>query len=120
MKELFTKVMSRDYHQQKSFYEDDFILPKKSSRQKANFVIPIKDEEISTLLNRAVNHRNILGYQSLDTQNNILNIKYDKDSELYLVYDKEKTILQSCRKSWRDFNAEKVVNYYDELIEKFS
>ena len=120
MKELFTKVMSKDYHQQKSSYEDDFILPKKSSRQKANFVIPIKDEEISTLLNRAVNHRNILGYQSLDAQNNILNIKYDKDSELYLVYNNEKTILQARRKSWRDFNAEKVVNYYDELVEKFS
>ena len=69
------------------------------------------------LVNKKVDHRKIFGYiaEKDDTQ---YFVKWDKESEVciyYNVINNELKIIKSLVKSFRDFNGEKLDEYYDEL-----
>ena len=53
------------------------------------------------LLNKKIDYKNILGYKTKDN----LKVKYDKDKELFIVFNNNDKIIYSCNESWREYNS---------------
>lgn len=63
-----------------------------------------------TLITRNVDYKNILGYRSTDKKSkNPVIVKYDKEFEIFVVYDNKSDIIYSANYTWRQYNW----NLYD-------
>lgn len=113
-------------------YLDDFdedLLDKDNQRshyQKHKKECPEWTEEeckkhAEDLTLKPVDNKNIFGYMSKDKQNEIAYVKWDKDAELFVVYnykENQPCIITSNRKSKREYEGEKWDNnygYFDEI-----
>ena len=76
-------------------------------------------EKIADILQRsAVDNRNIHGYMSQTREGKTAYCKYDKNQELFVVYTYRKGIpytITCYKKTWRDFNGDKAIEYFDEI-----
>ena len=74
---------------------------KKAYMKNQPIEIDISEEAQKALLYSKVDHKNIFGYKTKDN----LNVKYNKEKELFIVYNNSNKIIYYVNKSWRDFNS---------------
>lgn len=98
------------------YLEYDNVYSKPKKVVKSNQLV-ITDEMITKLVSTKVNHKDILGYVRLNSKNEEEYCKYDKTTELYVVYDKENNIIEKRLKLWREYSGDKAFEYYNEIDE---
>ena len=100
----------RDYE-----YSDyEYSKPKKVSKPQQ---IEITDKMVEQLVNSKIDNKVIFGYVRKNINGGIEICKYNKQTELFVSYDKN-DILSKRLKLWREYTGDKVVEYYDEVYDK--
>ena len=78
-------------------------------------------EDIADKLSRKrIDNQNIFGYISLTQKNKNAYCKYNKNTEDFVVYTRrnnEPYTITMYKKDWRQYNADKAIEYFDEILE---
>lgn len=100
-------------NKKKYFYDDfdDVTISKKVTKShytKNSVTIDIANEDITESSNNLIkipcDYKSIFGYMAKDKKTGNTNyIKYDKNKELMVIYDKNDNIIMSFHRSYRDF-----------------
>lgn len=105
------------------FFDDEIETEKhKHKKEKVKirqFEEPMTSVDADQLSEKKVNNKNIFGFMTVKNNKNIF-IKWDKENEFYVEYILEinsTKILFYSHKSLREYNAEKAMNYIDEIME---
>lgn len=97
--------------------------PKKKKTNKVKTVVveePMTSVDADQLSEKKVDNKNIFGFIAVKNNKNIF-VKWDKENEFYVEYILELNstkILSYSHKSLREYNAEKAMNYFDEIMEE--
>jgi len=81
---------------------------------KTDIVINNFNEEVNKLINTLVDYKTIFGYK-FSRKEEPCYIKYNKDSELYVIYSIKGKLIEKGIKTWREYNGEKTLFYEDEI-----
>ena len=70
----------------------------------------------NSLVHRKIDNKDVFGYVTQSKDKNNVCCKWDKESEVFVIYKDEK-ILSSKTKTFRQYNSDKAVEYIDEIKE---
>ena len=108
--EEFTSIINRDAHY------DKHVVKGKQFRYS-----PEEYEERADILQKSkVDNKTIFGYQSLTREGRTANCKYNRDTEEFVVYtirNGTPCTITFYKKDWREFNSDKAIEYFDEIVE---
>ena len=108
--EEFTSITNRNDH-----YDKHVVKGKQFTCS------PEEYEERADILQKSkVDNKTIFGYQSLTLEVRIANCKYNKDTEEFVVYTMRNGTpytITFYKKDWREFNGDKAIEYFDEIVE---
>ena len=81
----------------------------------------IEYEDIADKLSRKkIDNKNIFGYISITRENKTAYCKYNRATEDFVVYtlrNNEPYTITMYKKDWRQYNADKAIEYFDEIPE---
>lgn len=102
-------------------FDDDFYELEEKPRviqKNRNELTPEQiQEKAKDLLNKKVDYKKIFGYVT-ELNSQPCNVKWDKDSEVCVYYnqvDKKQNIIKCLVKSFRAYNSDKSIEYFDEI-----
>ena len=111
----------------KKFLDDEEITKnKKKSKNNPHYVknspvvidISQKEENQKILQQTKIDYRNILGYIA-KKNDKLIYVKYNKETGEYIEYsmnNSEPVIITYCIKTMKEYNGDKAIFYYDELL----
>ena len=110
-------------------FEEEFTSPgnkKKhyNKRQRQGQYLNITADEYEDVADKLsrdkIDNKNIFGYISITRDNKTAYCKYNKATEDFVVYtlrNNEPYTITMYKKDWRQYNADKAIEYFDEIPE---
>ena len=108
--EEFTSIANRDAH-----YDKHVVKGKQFTYNLEEY-----EEKADILQKSKVDNKTIFGYQSLTREGRIANCKYNRATEEFVVYtmrNGKPYTITFYKKDWREFNGDKAIEYFDEIVE---
>ena len=98
------------------YYDDDYELKVNKVVVRKNLLTKQQIESIAKdLVLAKVDNSNIFGYIKQDRDKNRIYCKWNKKNEVFVEYTADNDILLSKVKSFREYNGDKAVEYFDEI-----
>lgn len=110
-------------------FEEQFTSPKNkdthyTKRQNQNQYTDITKDEYEAIADKLsktpIDNKRVFGYMSITKEGKTAYCKYDKQTEDFVVYTIKDSIpytITMYKKSWRQYNSEKSISYFDEISE---
>ena len=110
-------------------FEEDFTSPRnkkkhynKRLRQGQYLDITADEyEDVADKLSRKkIDNKTIFGYMSITRDNKTAQCKYNRATEDFVIYtirNNEPYSITMYKKNWRQYNADKAIEYFDEIPE---
>lgn len=101
---------------------DSQIKHKNKIKENKTIIEEDYTKQAKKLTLKQCDYKNIFGYLSKDNKDRIVYVKYDKNSEIFVVYyykNNNTNIIKKDKKSWREYNglmySSELYSYYNEI-----